>query len=394
MKIRFYLFKYLTNDAITCLNYSTPLAFKLIVVLIKTEVQVYRIFVINPGSTSTKIAIFDDDSCVFNVNIPHSPDELFKFPKIINQFQWRYDIIKSIIDKRGVPSNSINAFVGRGGLLNPIKGGTYNVGKKMLEDLQKGVQGEHASNLGGIIAYEFARDYDVPAFIVDPVVVDEFEDVARISGIPDLERRSIFHALNQKQVARLAANKLKKRYEEVNFIVTHMGGGISIGAHRKGQIIDVNNALNGEGPFSPERSGTLPVWDLVELTLSGKYTKNELKKRFTGKGGLVAYLGTNNLKIVKEMVDKGNKRAKLLYEAMAYQISKEIGACASVLCGDVQAVVLSGGLAYDEFFIELIRKRVNFIAKIMVFPGGDEMIALAMGALRVLRGEEKLKEYR
>ena len=353
----------------------------------------YRIFVINPGSTSTKIAIFDDDSCVFDVNIPHSPDELSKFPKIINQYQWRYDIIKSIIDKRGVPSNSINAFVGRGGLLNPIKGGTYNVGKKMLEDLQKGVQGEHASNLGGIIAYEFARDYDVPAFIVDPVVVDEFKDVARISGIPDLERRSIFHALNQKQVARWAANKLKKRYEEVNFIVTHMGGGISIGAHKKGQVIDVNNALNGEGPFSPERSGTLPVWDLVELTLSGKYTKNELKKRLTGKGGLVAYLGTNNLKIVKEMVDKGNKRAKLLYEAMAYQISKEIGACASVLCGDVQAVVLSGGLVYEEFFIELIRKRVNFIAKIMVFPGGDEMIALAMGALRVPRGEEKLKEY-
>lgn len=354
----------------------------------------YRMLIVNPGSTSTKIALFDDESCVFTTNISHSPEELVKFPKIIDQFAWRCEVIKSMLDKKGISYGSIDAVVGRGGLLNAIPGGTYSVNRKMLDDLKKGVQGEHASNLGGIIAYEFAFPLDIPAFIVDPVVVDELDDIARISGIPDIERRSIFHALNQKQVARLAAQELGKEYKAMNLIIAHMGGGISIGAHKKGKVIDVNNALNGEGPFTPERSGSLPVWDLVKLTLSGKYTKDKLKKRITGEGGMVAYLGINDLRRIKEMVNQSNKKAKLLYEAMAYQVSKEIGACATVLCGDVQGIVLSGGLAHDDVFVELIRTRVAFIARIFVFPGEDEMKALAMGALRVLRGEEKAKMYK
>lgn len=354
----------------------------------------YKILVINPGSTSTKSALFDDESSVFNINISHSPPELAEFPEIIDQFTWRCEVIKSMLNERGITLNSIDAVVGRGGLLNAIPGGTYSVNEKMMSDLKRGVQGEHASNLGGLMAYEFASSLEIPAFIVDPVVVDELDEVARISGIPDIKRRSIFHALNQKQVARLAARELKKSYDEINLIVVHMGGGISVGVHKKGKVVDVNNALNGEGPFTPERSGSLPVWDLVKLVLSGKYTRDELKKKITGKGGLVAYLGTNDLREVREMMNRGNEKAKLLHEAMAYQISKEIGACATVLCGDIQGIVLSGGLAHDDAFIELIRKSVSFIAKIFVFPGGDEMKALAMGALRVLRGEEKAKVYK
>ncbi|OYD16893.1 butyrate kinase [candidate division WOR-3 bacterium JGI_Cruoil_03_44_89] len=354
----------------------------------------YKILVINPGSTSTKSALFDDESSVFNINISHSPPELAKFPEIIDQFTWRCEVIKSMLNERGITLNSIDAVVGRGGLLNAIPGGTYSVNEKMMSDLRRGVQGEHASNLGGLMAYEFASSLEIPAFIVDPVVVDELDEVARISGIPDIKRRSIFHALNQKQVARLAARELKKSYDEINLIVVHMGGGISVGVHKKGKVVDVNNALNGEGPFTPERSGSLPVWDLVKLVLSGKYTRDELKKKITGKGGLVAYLGTNDLREVREKMNRGNEKAKLLYEAMAYQISKEIGACATVLRGDIQGIVLSGGLAHDNAFIELIRRSVNFIAKIFVFPGGDEMKALAMGALRVLRGEERAKVYK
>ncbi len=353
-----------------------------------------RILVVNPGSTSTKVALFDEESCVFNANVEHSSGELAKFRRIIDQFVWRCDIIRSLLDKKGISHKSIDGVVGRGGLLKPIPGGTYRVNKRMMEDLKRGIQGEHASNLGGLIAYEFSHPLGIPCFIVDPVVVDELSDIARVSGLPDIERRSIFHALNQKQVARLAADEIGKRYEEVNLIVAHMGGGISVGAHSKGRVVDVNNALNGEGPFTPERSGTLPVWDLVNLALSGGYTKDEMKKKITGRGGMVAYLGTNDMKKVEKMAEEGDRKAKILYEAMAYQVAREIGSCASVLCGDVQGIVLSGGLAYNKKFIGLIKKRVGFIARIFVYPGGDEMKALAMGALRVLKGEEKAREYK
>nr|WP_250160247.1 butyrate kinase [Caloranaerobacter azorensis] len=287
----------------------------------------------------------------------------------------------------------LSAVVGRGGLLKPIAGGTYKVNERMLEDLKVGVLGEHASNLGGILAHEIASQLNIPAFIVDPVVVDEMEDVARISGMPELERKSIFHALNQKAVARRAAKELGKAYNEVNLIVAHLGGGISVGAHKNGRVIDVNNALDGEGPFSPERTGGLPVGDLVKLCFSGKYTLAEMKKKIKGNGGLVAYLGTNDAREVVKMIENGDKKAELVYKAMAYQVAKEIGSLAAVLEGKVDGIILTGGIAYDKRFTKWIIDRVSFISKVFVYPGEDEMIALAEGGLRVLRGEEEAKVY-
>jgi len=353
----------------------------------------FNIFVINPGSTSTRMALYEDENEIFLENIFHKSSEIAGYSRIIDQREFRKDLILNFLVNKEIELSTLHAVVGRGGLLKPILGGTYKVNKKMLQDLETGIQGEHASNLGGILAYEIATVAGVPAFIVDPVVVDEFDDIARITGIPEIKRRSIFHALNHKSCARLAAKKLGKSYDESNFIVAHLGGGISISAFKKGRAIDVNNALNGEGPIAPERAGTLPAWDLVELTLSGKYNKNELKKIITGRGGMVALLGTNDMKAVLEKIKEGDKRAKLVFEAMSYKIAKEIGACAAALAGNVDAIVLTGGLAYCNKFIEQIKKYILFIAEIFVFPGGDEMKALALGALRVLKGEEQLKEY-
>jgi butyrate kinase len=264
----------------------------------------------------------------------------------------------------------------------------------MVEDLRMGLLGQHASNLGGILAREIASQLNIPAFIVDPVVVDEMEEVARLSGMPDIERISIFHALNQKAVARRAARDLGKSYEEANLIVAHLGGGISVGAHKKGRVVDVNNALDGEGPFSPERAGGLPAEGLLKLCFSGKYTMDEIKKKMVGKGGLVAYLKTNDAREVEKMIEEGNKEAELIYRAMAYQIAKEIGNCAAVLCGQVDAIVLTGGIAHSKMLTGWIKERVEFISQVMTYPGEDEMSALAEGGLRVLRGEEKAKEYK
>jgi len=264
----------------------------------------------------------------------------------------------------------------------------------MLEDLRNGVLGQHASNLGGLIANDIAKSLsNTKAFIADPVVVDELEEVARISGHPLFQRISIFHALNQKAVARNYAKSISKDYNELNLIVAHLGGGISVGAHRKGRVIDVNQALNGEGPFSPERSGTLPVGDLVELCFSGKYSKKEIKEMITGKGGYVAYLGTNDAYEVEKRIDAGDERAKLIHEAMAYQVAKEIGAMYAVLMGDVDAILLTGGIAYDKKFVELIKMRVEKMAPVMVYPGEDEMRALAENGLMVLNGEITPLEY-
>jgi butyrate kinase len=263
----------------------------------------------------------------------------------------------------------------------------------MLDDLYQGVQGEHASNLGGLIADEIARPLGIPAFIVDPVVVDEFEDWARISGIPEIKRRSIFHALNHKYSARLAARELGKKYEEVNLIVCHLGGGISIAAHRAGKVVDVNNALNGEGPIAPERAGTMPAWDLIELALSGKYSKEEIKKMLTGKGGMVAYLKTNDMKTVVQRIKEGDRQAELIFTTMALTVAKQIGACAAVLRGRVEGVVLTGGLALCKEFIDLIKDSVSFVGRVFVFPGENEMIALASAGLRVLSGEEESRTY-
>ncbi|QXM06645.1 butyrate kinase [Crassaminicella indica] len=352
-----------------------------------------RILTINPGSTSTKIAVFDDEKAVLETTLRHSADEINKYERIYDQYEFRKQVILDTLNENGINITKINAVVGRGGLLKPIMGGTYKVSEKMLEDLRLGVLGEHASNLGGILANEIAKQLDVPKFIVDPVVVDEMDDIARISGMPEIERKSIFHALNQKAVARRAAKELSKKYEEGNFIVAHMGGGISVGAHKCGKVVDVNNALDGEGPFSPERSGGLPVGDLAKLCFSEEVTIDEIKKKIKGKGGLVAYLGTNDGREVGKMIEAGDKKAELVYKAMAYQVAKEIGSCAAVLKGEVDAIVLTGGIAYDKVFVEWIKEHVSFISKVIVYPGEEEMIALAQGALRVLRGEEQAKEY-
>lgn len=354
----------------------------------------YRMLIINPGSTSTKIGIYDDTTPVFEKTLRHSSEEISKYKTIFEQYDFRKEVILKSIADAGIDIKSLNAIVGRGGLLKPIEGGTYAVNERMLEDLKVGIQGQHASNLGGIIAYEIAKPLNIPSFIVDPVVVDEMEDIARISGMPEIQRISIFHPLNQKAMARKYAKENGTKYENLNLIVAHMGGGISVGAHKNGRVIDVNNALDGEGPFSPERTGTLPVTALIKLCYSGKYTLDEMKKKITGRGGLVAYLNTNDGREVQKMIKEGNKKAELVYKAMAYQVAKEIGACAAVLKGKVDAIILTGGLAYGEEFVEWIKERVSFISKVVVYPGEDELLALAEGGLRVLTGEENAKEYK
>jgi butyrate kinase len=355
----------------------------------------YRILVINPGSTSTKIAIFEDEKMISSESIRHTAKELSKFERLIDQFEFRVNAIEKFLNKMGYDYSDFNAIVARGGLVRPIPSGTYEVDELMVEELKMAKYGEHASNLGAVIAHEISKKYNIPAYIVDPVVVDEMEEIAKISGHPLFERKSIFHALNQKAVARKAAEKLGKNYEDVNLIVVHMGGGISVGAHKNGRVIDVNNALDGDGPFTPERSGTLPLTQLIDMCYSGKYDYKFIRKRIKGNGGLVAYLGTNNAVEVQKMIENGDKKAELIYKAMAYQIAKWIGKMAAVLKGEVDAIVLTGGLAYDEkFMVKWLKEYVSFIAPVLVFPGGNEEEALSMGALRVLRGIEKAKKYR
>ena len=350
--------------------------------------------IINPGSTSTKIAVYDEETMVFEKTIRHTNEELQPFDRVADQFEFRKELIISALKENNISLNSLNAVVGRGGLLKPIEGGTYTVNDKLVEDLKTNTKGEHASNLGGLLARAIADIVNIPSFIVDPVVVDEMEEVARLSGHPDFDRISIWHALNQKAVARRAAKeKFGKKYEELNFVVVHLGGGISVGAHKKGKVIDVNNALNGEGPFSPERSGTLPAEQLIRMCFSGKYTEAELKKMVAGKGGIIAYLGTNNAKEVSERAQAGDEKARLIYTAMAYQVSKAIGEYAVVLDGDVDAIVITGGIAYDNEFIKMIENKVKFISEVLVYPGEDELLALAQGGLRVLKGIENAKTY-
>ncbi|MBQ6631202.1 MAG: butyrate kinase [Romboutsia sp.] len=355
--------------------------------------NIFKILAINPGSTSTKIAVFENEELIFEKTLRHSSEEIGKYNNIADQFEFRKKVIEESLNEGGIYIQELDAVVGRGGLLKPIQGGTYIIDEIMIEDLKVGVLGEHASNLGGLIAKEIGDEVNIPSYIVDPVVVDELDDIARVSGIPEIDRKSIFHALNQKATARRAAKEMKKRYEDCNFIVAHMGGGISVGAHEKGKVIDVANALDGEGPFSPERSGGLPVGDLVKMCFSGKYTQDEIKKRIKGNGGLVGYLNTNDGRDVEVKIAQGDKKSKLIYEAMAYQVNKEIGSVASVLKGNVDAILLTGGIAYSKLFTSMIEERVKFIADVKVYPGEDEMIALAQGGLRVLNKEESAKVY-
>lgn len=355
--------------------------------------EVFRTLAINPGSTSTKIAIYDNEKPLFEEVLRHSAEEIAQYKSIFDQYSFRKKVILETLNQKDINITKLAAVVGRGGLLQPIPGGTYDVNEVMREDLKKGVQGEHASNLGGVLAHEIAAQLNIPAFIVDPVVVDEMEEVSRYSGNPELPRKSIFHALNQKAVGRRAAKELGKKYEEAKLIVAHLGGGISVGAHRLGRVIDVNNALDGDGPFSPERSGGVPAGELMRACFSGEYTQQEIYKKIVGKGGLVAYLNTNDGREVVASINEGDEKAEIIYKAMAYQVSKEIGSCAAVLKGQIDAIVLTGGLAYDNLLTGWIKEHVAFLSRVLVYPGEDEMIALVEGALRILRGEEEAKTY-
>ncbi|HSQ36103.1 MAG TPA: butyrate kinase [Candidatus Binatia bacterium] len=350
------------------------------------------ILAINPGSTSTKIAIFLGEEKLFGQNISHSAAELAPFPKIIDQHKFREKVILNFLKENTFDINLLSAVVGRGGLLTPMASGTYRVNDEMV-DFLKNNKMEHASNLGALLARDIAGIVPVDAFIVDPVVVDEMADIARITGLPEIRRVSIFHALHQKAAAREAAKKLGRPYENCRLIVAHLGGGISIGAHLNGQVVDVNNALNGDGPFAPERAGSLPSWSLIELALSGKHDAAALKKKITGKGGIVAHLDINDMRKVEELVKAGDRKATEVFEAMAYNVAKEIGGLAAVLEGRIDAIVLTGGIAYDEYFIALVRRRVEFLAPLIILPGEDEMTALTQGALRVLNEEEAPKNW-
>jgi len=354
-----------------------------------------RILAINPGSTSTKIAVFEDLNEIFTKTLRHNVDELAPYNKIIDQYEFRKQIIIDCLKEENIPINSLDAVVGRGGLLKPIPGGVYKVNDALIDDLRREILGEHASNLGGILARCLAREAgdNIHSYIVDPVVVDEMDDIARPSGCPELPRVSIFHALNQKAVARRYARDIGKRYDDLNLIVVHLGGGITVGAHRKGRVVDVNNGLDGEGPYSPERAGTLPIGALVRLCFSRKYEFHEIKKMITGKGGLVAYLGTNNASEVEKMILDYDSKAETIYKSMAYQIAKEIGACSAVLKGKVDAILITGGLAHSEMIVDWIKERVSFIAEVKTYPGEDEMQALVESVYYALKGEQTIKEY-
>ncbi|RKY79414.1 butyrate kinase [candidate division KSB1 bacterium] len=354
----------------------------------------YIVLAINPGSTSTKIAIFNGKHAVFTKTISHSAEEIAQFNKIADQYHFRAELIENLLKEEEIELKSIDVIVGRGGLLRPIPSGTYKVNEKMIEELRQAKYGEHASNLGAIIASDLGKRLGIPSYIVDPVVVDEMEPLARISGMPEIPRKSIFHALNQKAVARKAARELGKKYEEINLIVIHLGGGVSIGAHKKGRVVDVNNALNGDGPFSPERSGSLPAGQLVQMCFSGNYSEKENLKKLKGNGGLNAYLGTADGTEIEKMINSGDKKAELIYNAMAYQIAKEIGSLGAALSGQIDGIILTGGLAYSNILIERISGYIKSIGRIFVYPGENEIEALRDAAIRVLDKKEIPGEYK
>jgi len=355
-----------------------------------------RILAINPGSTSTKIAVYQGSKNIFLKNIKHTAEELKPFKRIVDQFHFRKDIILKELKEAEIQIELITAIVGRGGLVKPIESGVYEVNDAMIKDLHESKLGEHASNLGGLIAHDMVLSLNngARAFIADPVVVDELEDVARYTGHPKFIRHSIFHALNQKAIARKYAKSVDRPYEELNLIVAHLGGGISVGAHRKGRVIDVNNALDGDGPFSPERTGTLPCGQVAALCFSGEYTHEQVKKMIKGEGGFVAYLGTNDAYEVEMRVKNGDAEAKKIHDAIAYQLGREVGSLSAVLKGQVDAIIFTGGMAYDKMLIDYIKEMVGFIAPVVVYPGEDEMEALAMNGYMVMKGEVEPKIYK
>ncbi|MCB8815964.1 butyrate kinase [Desulfosporosinus shakirovi] len=352
-----------------------------------------KVLAINPGSTSTKIAVYENKTCLWKSGIDHPASEIQTFSHVSDQYEYRIEHILKLLKEKGIPVESFDGIVGRGGMLKPLVGGTYLVDQYLVDSLKNATSGEHASNLGGIIAFHLGQRINVPVYIVDPVSVDEMEPVARFSGFPELARLSQSHALNMKAVARKASRMLGKAYHEANLIVAHLGGGISVSPHRKGKMIDVNNA-NNEGPYSVERCGTLPCSQLVKLCYSGKYSEKEMNTKILKEGGLFAYLGTKDAREVEKRMDEGDSYAKLVLEGLCYQVAKEIGAMATVLAGEVDQIVLTGGLAYSEFITREIIRRVSFISSVTVIPGEEEMEALALGALRVLNGEEQALTYK
>ncbi len=352
-----------------------------------------RILAINPGSTTTKISVFAGGRDLFVESIRHPAADLARFAHVMDQEEYRRAHILETLDKNGTPPESLSAVIGRGGLMRPIPGGVYAVDEAMLADLRSCRYGAHASNLGAILAHDLATPLGLPCYIADPVVVDEMSALAHYSGHPGIRRRSIFHALNHKAVARRAARTLERRYADLHLIVAHLGGGISVGAHEGGRVVDVNNALDGEGPFSPERSGGLPAGQLVDWCFAPGADQAEIRKRITGQGGFMAYLGTSNGMKIEERIKNGDEHAREVHAALAYQVAKEIAAMSAVLRGRVDAIVLTGGLMHDQSLVQLITGRVEFLGRVLVYPGEDEMRALSEAAQRALDGEEPVFRY-
>ena len=352
----------------------------------------YIILAINPGSTSTKIAVYEDTQPILTLAISHSAEEIAAFPTIGNQFEWRKNLVLKSLREHGFDIRTLSAVIGRGGLIHPVEGGVYEVNEALHDDLIH-TRRQHASNLGGLIAQEIAAEAGVKAYIADPVVVDEMIPYARISGLPQLPRESIFHALNQKAIARRYARETGRKYEELNLIISHMGGGITVSAHRQGRVIDTTNALNGAGPFSPERAGTLPPGPLTDLCFTGKYTREELQKLINGRGGLMAHLGTTSVPEILQRIDDNDLQAMLVLRAMCYSVAKEIGGMAIALKGKVDAILLTGGIAHNKRLTDFISAHIDFIAPVFVYPGENELEALARNALAVLRGDCEAKTY-
>ncbi len=352
----------------------------------------YRILAINPGSTSTKIALYEEERSLSAVTLRHTTEELSRFGDIIEQLDWRRGLILDTLRNEGFGLDTLSAVIGRGGLIRPVPGGVYEVNSRMRYDLRN-AQMRHACNLGGLLAAQIAHMAKVKAYIADPPVVDEMEDCARITGMPMCTRKPIFHALNHRAIARLHCRKTERRYEESNFIVAHMGGGISIAAHRQGRIVDVNNALDGDGPFAPDRAGSLPSSELIKICFSGQYTQEELLRFISSKGGLVAYLGTNSVAEVMERIAQGDRRSQKMLDAMCYNIAKQIGAMAAALGGRVDGILLTGGIAFNRPVVEYIESHCSFIAPVTVYPGENELESLAINALNILHGIEIPKVY-
>lgn len=353
-----------------------------------------RILVINPGSTSTKMAVYEDETPILQRSITHSADELSQYGDVTEQQEFRRELVLNELEQNGIPLR-FDAVIGRGGLVKPLSGGVYEINQRMIDDTRYGcVMHNHACNLGCLIAHEIAAS--IPgcrSFIADPGVVDELSPYARISGSPLMPRIAIWHALNQRAIARRYAREIGREYEDLNLIICHLGGGISVAAHEKGKAIDANNALDGEGPFSPERAGSLPAADLIRLCFSGKYNEKQLLKRIAGKAGLAAHLGTTDMREIVERIRQGDEHAQLIVNAMLYHVAKNIAAESAVLCGEVDAILLTGGLAHSDYVVEELHRRIGFLAPVYVFPGENEQEALALNALAVLRGKREAKIY-